>query len=214
ASPVIRSRRPFSPETLDTSFPLPIRETQKPSTPSPSPAAPPLASPQQLLVPLCWRSPRRFRTCRRTPLLPGAASPTSPIAQQSSPLHSKQRSRQYRWRRQYTPKVPTRGLNGSAFRARTASQLTVPAGRLHGLKSAGCRGLWAAPTSSCQHSFQELWHTVSSRDFNQLLCCGLQPYRQPNRPRICILGGGFGGLYTALRLESLVWTDDKKPQIL
>lgn len=34
------------------------------------------------------------------------------------------------------------------------------------------------------------------------------------RPRVCILGGGFGGLYTALRLESLVWPDDKKPQIL
>ncbi|KAJ4715191.1 alternative NAD(P)H-ubiquinone oxidoreductase C1, chloroplastic/mitochondrial-like [Melia azedarach] len=34
------------------------------------------------------------------------------------------------------------------------------------------------------------------------------------RPRICILGGGFGGLYTALRLESLEWPDDKKPQVL
>lgn len=33
------------------------------------------------------------------------------------------------------------------------------------------------------------------------------------RPRICIVGGGFGGLYTALRLESLVWPDDKKPQV-
>ncbi|XP_020704626.1 alternative NAD(P)H-ubiquinone oxidoreductase C1, chloroplastic/mitochondrial isoform X2 [Dendrobium catenatum] len=41
-------------------------------------------------------------------------------------------------------------------------------------------------------------------------------YRWPDnqKPRICILGGGFGGLYTALRLESLVWTDDKKPQVL
>ncbi|KAF3503676.1 hypothetical protein F2Q69_00045194 [Brassica cretica] len=34
------------------------------------------------------------------------------------------------------------------------------------------------------------------------------------RPRVCILGGGFGGLYTALRLESLVWPDDKKPQVV
>lgn len=31
---------------------------------------------------------------------------------------------------------------------------------------------------------------------------------------MCILGGGFGGLYTALRLESLVWPDDKKPQVI
>uniref|UniRef100_A0A2P2LBM0 demethylphylloquinone reductase n=1 Tax=Rhizophora mucronata TaxID=61149 RepID=A0A2P2LBM0_RHIMU len=34
------------------------------------------------------------------------------------------------------------------------------------------------------------------------------------KPRVCILGGGFGGLYTALRLESLVWVDEKKPQVL
>ncbi|KAL4391564.1 hypothetical protein HN51_012794 [Arachis hypogaea] len=34
------------------------------------------------------------------------------------------------------------------------------------------------------------------------------------RPRVCILGGGFGGLYTALRLESLEWPDDKTPQIV
>lgn len=31
---------------------------------------------------------------------------------------------------------------------------------------------------------------------------------------MCILGGGFGGLYTALRLESLVWPEDKKPQVM
>ncbi|XP_038692204.1 alternative NAD(P)H-ubiquinone oxidoreductase C1, chloroplastic/mitochondrial isoform X3 [Tripterygium wilfordii] len=34
------------------------------------------------------------------------------------------------------------------------------------------------------------------------------------KPRVCILGGGFGGLYTALRLESLTWPADKKPQVL
>ncbi|KAL5053227.1 hypothetical protein RYX36_033909 [Vicia faba] len=33
------------------------------------------------------------------------------------------------------------------------------------------------------------------------------------KPRVCILGGGFGGLYTALRLESLQWPQDKKPHI-
>lgn len=32
------------------------------------------------------------------------------------------------------------------------------------------------------------------------------------RPRICILGGGFEGLYTALRLESLMWPPDKNPR--
>ncbi|GMH10388.1 hypothetical protein Nepgr_012229 [Nepenthes gracilis] len=44
----------------------------------------------------------------------------------------------------------------------------------------------------------------------------VQCYTWPDkkRPRICILGGGFGGLYTALRLESLAWPDDKKPQVI
>ncbi|MBD3881360.1 NAD(P)/FAD-dependent oxidoreductase [Phormidium tenue FACHB-886] len=32
--------------------------------------------------------------------------------------------------------------------------------------------------------------------------------------RICILGGGFGGLYTALRLSQLPWTKPEKPQIV
>ncbi|AFY99990.1 NAD(P)/FAD-dependent oxidoreductase [Calothrix sp. PCC 6303] len=32
--------------------------------------------------------------------------------------------------------------------------------------------------------------------------------------KICILGGGFGGLYTALRLSKLPWEGDKKPEIV
>jgi demethylphylloquinone reductase len=32
-------------------------------------------------------------------------------------------------------------------------------------------------------------------------------------PRICILGGGFGGLYTALRLTQLAWETGQKPEI-
>ncbi|KAD5802672.1 hypothetical protein E3N88_14032 [Mikania micrantha] len=44
----------------------------------------------------------------------------------------------------------------------------------------------------------------------------VKPYLWPDkkRPRVCILGGGFGGLYTALRLESLTWPEDKKPQVI
>ncbi|KAF5822674.1 putative NADH:ubiquinone reductase (non-electrogenic) [Helianthus annuus] len=44
----------------------------------------------------------------------------------------------------------------------------------------------------------------------------VKPYSWPDkkRPRVCILGGGFGGLYTALRLESLTWPEDKKPQVI
>lgn len=32
--------------------------------------------------------------------------------------------------------------------------------------------------------------------------------------RICILGGGFGGLYTALRLSQLPWDNSQKPEII
>jgi len=32
-------------------------------------------------------------------------------------------------------------------------------------------------------------------------------------PKICILGGGFGGLYTALRLSQLPWDDTGRPDI-
>ncbi|GAA0187068.1 hypothetical protein LIER_34356 [Lithospermum erythrorhizon] len=42
----------------------------------------------------------------------------------------------------------------------------------------------------------------------------LYTWPHKKRPRVCILGGGFGGLYTALRLESLEWPDDKKPQVI
>lgn len=38
------------------------------------------------------------------------------------------------------------------------------------------------------------------------------PYSGP--PRVCILGGGFGGLYTAIKLESLMWPRGVKPQVL
>ncbi|MBE9179861.1 NAD(P)/FAD-dependent oxidoreductase [Oculatella sp. LEGE 06141] len=34
------------------------------------------------------------------------------------------------------------------------------------------------------------------------------------QPRICILGGGFGGLYTALRLNQLPWNKSEKPEIV
>ncbi|MEB3308981.1 MAG: NAD(P)/FAD-dependent oxidoreductase [Snowella sp.] len=35
-----------------------------------------------------------------------------------------------------------------------------------------------------------------------------------NRVRICILGGGFGGLYTALRLSQLPWETSQTPEII
>ena len=33
------------------------------------------------------------------------------------------------------------------------------------------------------------------------------------KSRICIVGGGFGGLYTALRLSEFPWSNEQKPEI-
>jgi demethylphylloquinone reductase len=41
----------------------------------------------------------------------------------------------------------------------------------------------------------------------------LEPMTQ-QPARICILGGGFGGLYTALRLSELTWDSVEKPEIV
>ncbi|GAB4822180.1 hypothetical protein N2152v2_009226 [Parachlorella kessleri] len=38
-------------------------------------------------------------------------------------------------------------------------------------------------------------------------------YGDSQGPRVCILGGGFGGLYTAVRLESLMWPKGNKPRV-
>ena len=44
-----------------------------------------------------------------------------------------------------------------------------------------------------------------------------QPYSMSvpvnKAPRVCILGGGFGGLCAALQLDSLYWPRGKKPQV-
>ncbi len=42
-------------------------------------------------------------------------------------------------------------------------------------------------------------------------CIGLGA--QPG-PRVCILGGGFGGLYTAVRLDQLIWPRESRPQVV
>lgn len=46
--------------------------------------------------------------------------------------------------------------------------------------------------------------------FDWLLCIGTAT---SGAPRICILGGGFGGLYTAVRLQNLLWPQGKKPLV-
>ncbi|MCO5561290.1 hypothetical protein L7F22_014911 [Adiantum nelumboides] len=57
---------------------------------------------------------------------------------------------------------------------------------------------------------------LQSEEFPEAEYKSLKKYAwaDAKKPRICILGGGFGGLYTALRIESLVWPADKKPEAL
>ncbi len=43
--------------------------------------------------------------------------------------------------------------------------------------------------------------------------CPVKPMTEQTT-RICILGGGFGGLYTALRLSQLPWENNQKPEIV
>eukprot|EP01026_Neomeris_dumetosa_P045265 TRINITY_DN3832_c0_g2_i2.p1 TRINITY_DN3832_c0_g2~~TRINITY_DN3832_c0_g2_i2.p1 ORF type:complete len:527 (-),score=54.82 TRINITY_DN3832_c0_g2_i2:180-1760(-) len=42
---------------------------------------------------------------------------------------------------------------------------------------------------------------------------GRQKVLQKEAAKVCILGGGFGGLYTAIKLEQLMWPRNKKPQV-
>jgi len=62
---------------------------------------------------------------------------------------------------------------------------------------------------------------VVSHHFVRLKEVAPHAYRLPIRPmttqqpaRICILGGGFGGLYTALRLSQLPWEKSERPEIV
>jgi hypothetical protein len=53
-------------------------------------------------------------------------------------------------------------------------------------------------------------HTNLRTDELEMAPAGLGA--QPG-PRVCILGGGFGGLYTAVRLDQLIWPREARPQV-
>ncbi|KAI5070484.1 hypothetical protein GOP47_0014827 [Adiantum capillus-veneris] len=70
------------------------------------------------------------------------------------------------------------------------------------------RGFLVFATADANKGQSEDLHEVEDKSLKKYT------WADPKKPRICILGGGFGGLYTALRLESLVWPADKKPEVL
>ncbi|KAK6152956.1 hypothetical protein DH2020_012595 [Rehmannia glutinosa] len=99
---------------------------------------------------------------------------------------------QFRWRnlfQQHSPKFWTdSGFFSSSTRRRGV--------RVVGSSSSGRYGVVSAVSESESQRPSYVWPD------------------NKKRPRVCILGGGFGGLYTALRLESLDWPDGKKPQVV
>lgn len=43
--------------------------------------------------------------------------------------------------------------------------------------------------------------------------CGVCVIAGVGAPRVVVLGGGFGGLYAAVRLDQLLWPRGSKPQV-
>ena len=98
-----------------------------------------------------------------------------------------------------------------------------------------CRGLRPTPQAQRWYSWQERRlcsiHSYGSTTLQQhrracmLARMGLDHLRSvtlvalsagvghSRPPRVCILGGGFGGLYAAVRLEGLMWPRGTKPQV-
>ncbi|XP_009791312.1 alternative NAD(P)H-ubiquinone oxidoreductase C1, chloroplastic/mitochondrial-like [Nicotiana tabacum] len=102
------------------------------------------------------------------------------------------RCRQMRWGKTRSPKLPmiwsSSWCSGSSKRNRSLRTVALSA-------TAGFGSTMEAPAAADAPRLNYIWP-------------------DNKRPRVCIVGGGFGGLYTALRLESLVWPDGKKPQVV
>lgn len=99
--------------------------------------------------------------------------------------------------------MPSSGFNRSKQRTRMSR------GRRIVTAAAGS----SDTSSTVQHSDSPS-HPQPFEDFSAAAIPRLVSWPDPSRPRICIVGGGFGGLYTALRLDSLTWPADKRPQII
>jgi hypothetical protein len=75
----------------------------------------------------------------------------------------------------------------------------------------------------CDEFLFDLWHYMLQQACAgyaaqtcrcSVVCFAVEPYSSAaGGPRVCILGGGFGGLYTAVKLESLLWNKGRKPKV-
>ncbi|MEW5307792.1 MAG: hypothetical protein WDW36_010168 [Sanguina aurantia] len=64
--------------------------------------------------------------------------------------------------------------------------------------------------------FQRSWNvSTGSAASSRTITAALRATEAPgsDAPRVVVLGGGFGGLYTAVKLETLYWPKNKKPQV-
>lgn len=76
----------------------------------------------------------------------------------------------------------------------------------------------AAAAGECDSQFCSAENSFTLTGILTLLCTGASPgatapTSSTDQPRVCILGGGFGGLYTAVKLQLLMWPKGKKPQV-
>ncbi|CAK7354664.1 unnamed protein product [Dovyalis caffra] len=101
--------------------------------------------------------------------------------------------------------INANGWNKALFRASHTTNFSLLF-KKRGIGFRNGNGIIAAASSSVIEGFAD----ISQKE------TPLRVYIWPDnkKPKVCILGGGFGGLYTALRLESLLWADDKRPQVL
>ncbi|GFR52490.1 hypothetical protein Agub_g15060, partial [Astrephomene gubernaculifera] len=76
-------------------------------------------------------------------------------------------------------------------------------------RNAGARSLGGRTSSMGSHASYGTAPSSSVRQQQHP-----HPHQQPARPpRVVVLGGGFGGLYAAVRLGQLMWPRGRKPQV-
>lgn len=101
-------------------------------------------------------------------------------------------------------------MHGHAISGPSPSWLGAPHTNLHAhalLPHAGAPCTWAATRPRGQGRAATVAPSAAAN------ASAAYSSAAPSAPRVCILGGGFGGLYTAIKLESLMWPRGSKPQV-
>lgn len=106
----------------------------------------------------------------------------------------------------------TRSLNvGRISHKPIMASLQALSSRLRRAARAPPSGVWQ-PASAAYTAARSLTTTTRAAADDAAPSAAPEPPGSGS-PRVCILGGGFGGLYTAVKLESLIWPKGKKPKV-